>query len=247
MKVFISGSISIQKLSVDVKNEINKYISKGYEILVGDAKGIDLLVQKFCKEKDYYNLTVYSIYKKPRSLVSKSFRVRHIKISTNIKSERKKQNKKDEAMTLDSDFSFVIWNGKSKGSYKNILRALKYKKPVKVYLINENIFLYKPKEEQVNSIFKKYNGYTATEVVEILSKEGIPKFKKASDLYQFLVEEKILKPVENIYLPEEKFLNLFIIDKYKGRVSGIKFKEEFLNFLKENLKFSSYTKQHSLF
>lgn len=247
MKVFISGSISIQELPDNVEKEINKYISKGYEVLVGDAKGVDILVQKFCNEKNYYNLTVYSTYKKPRFLASRSFRVKYIKVDFNIKSERKKQTKKDEAMTLDSDFSFVIWNGKSQGSYENILRALKYKKHVKVYLTDENIFLYNPKEEQVNSIFKRYTGYTAKEVVEILSKEGIPKFKKAADLYQFLVEEKILKSKENTYLPEEKYFDLFIINKYKGKISGIKFKKEFLDFLKKNLKVNFHTKQYSLF
>ena len=37
-------------------------------------------------------------------------------------------------MTNDSEYSLVIWDGKSKGSYSNILRSLEQNKPVKVYM-----------------------------------------------------------------------------------------------------------------
>ena len=46
------------------------------------------------------------------------------------------QTYKDEAMSNDSDFSFVIWDGKSKGSFANILRAIDSNKFAKVYYIN---------------------------------------------------------------------------------------------------------------
>ena len=62
-----------------------------------------------------------------------------------LKNEREKQTYKDEAMSTDSDFSFVIWDGKSKGSFANILRAINSNKFAKVYYIFEERFQNKPK------------------------------------------------------------------------------------------------------
>ena len=42
-KVFISGSISIKRLPKEALKSIGKIISKKFEILVGDAKGVDSL------------------------------------------------------------------------------------------------------------------------------------------------------------------------------------------------------------
>jgi len=42
-KVFISGSISIKKLPKEAQKSIDNIINKGFEILVGDAKGVDSL------------------------------------------------------------------------------------------------------------------------------------------------------------------------------------------------------------
>jgi hypothetical protein len=59
--VFISGSISMKKLPQKVINSINKIIDQNFEILVGDASGIDTLVQEYCLSLNYFNVTVYSI------------------------------------------------------------------------------------------------------------------------------------------------------------------------------------------
>lgn len=252
MKVFVSGSISINELSEDVKIKIKDYISKGYEILIGDAKGVDSLVQEYCSKNNYYNLTVYSIYEKPRFLASEKFKVKHIKIINNIKSERKKQTKKDEVMTQESDFSLIIWDGKSKGSYENILRSLKYKKPIEVYLNDENIYLHDFREEVYHSIYKKNNGYTAKEIIEILKQEGINKFDDTKELYNFLVNNNILKLMNKSYVPEKNFSHMFIVKMYKGKFSELRFRKEILGFIKENvekekLKINYSAKQQNLF
>lgn len=62
-KVFISGSISIKKLPACVEDSIKKIIDAKLEILVGDADGIDTMVQNYCKKLNYNAVTVYSIYK----------------------------------------------------------------------------------------------------------------------------------------------------------------------------------------
>jgi len=138
-KVFISGSISIKKLPQEVKNSIDKITEQNIEILVGDADGIDTLVQNYCLSLNYYNLTIYSIYILPRYKADEKFNIKYIEVSNSIKKERERQQEKDKIMTIDSEFTFTIWDSKSKGSYANILRGLDNNKKIKIYLSNKNL------------------------------------------------------------------------------------------------------------
>lgn len=127
-KVFISGSISIKQIPEKVKESLGKISQGNLMALVGDADGIDILIQKFFNNIAYYNVKVYSIYSHPRNLATKNFATESIFVSQEIKSERDRQAYKDVAMSKDCDYNLVIWDGKSKGSYNNILRAIEQKK-----------------------------------------------------------------------------------------------------------------------
>ena len=129
-KVFISGSISIKKLPLEVVGSIRKIIENKIHIVVGDADGVDTLIQDLCLSENYTNLTVYSISAMPRYKAWEKFHFKHIFPNENIKKERARQQEKDKAMTLESEFSFVIWDGKSKGSYANLMRALEKNKSI---------------------------------------------------------------------------------------------------------------------
>ena len=137
-KVFISGSISIKRLPKEALKSIDKIISKKFEILVGDARGVDSLVQEYCDSRGYHNVTVYSIYDIPRNKISDKFRFEKVEVSESVRKKREpeRQREKDKAMTRDCDYCLVIWNGKSKGSYSNILRAKELKKGLKVVINN---------------------------------------------------------------------------------------------------------------
>ena len=137
-KVFISGSISIKRLPKEALKSIDKIISKKFEILVGDARGVDSLVQEYCDSRGYHNVTVYSIYDIPRNKISDKFKFKKIGMDKSVrrKRESERQQAKDQAMTRDCDYCLVIWNGKSKGSYANILRAKELKKGLKVVINN---------------------------------------------------------------------------------------------------------------
>ncbi len=129
MKVFIGGSISIKYLDYAVKDELDKYMNNRLEILVGDAYGIDSLVQSYCK--DYELVTVYASNGRTRSNVGK-WNVRAIEASGCYGREFYEQ--KDKAMTADCDFGFMVWDGKSKGTLANIRRLIECGKGVIVYL-----------------------------------------------------------------------------------------------------------------
>lgn len=248
-KVFISGSISIKKLTNEITNSLDNIIDKNLEVLVGDADGIDSLIQNYLCSRNYFNVTVYSITSVPRYSASNEFNFKHIFVSSEIKKERQRQQEKDKTMTLDSEFSFVIWDAKSKGSYANLLRALENDKKIKLYLSTEDSFVEpnKIKKEEIEFIYRESNGYTASEVVEYLKNDPLNIFNKTQDLNKYLLETNVLIKENSIYSPTPKFENLFIIEIYRGKAKGVKFKNEFIDWIEEELKKSNTGTQGSLF
>ena len=189
-KVFISGSISIKQIPKNVIQSLQSIQKNGLEVLVGDADGIDKEIQDYFKKSNYENICVYSIYSPPRNLSSPIFRKKIIKVTEDIKKERERQTLKDKAMTEDSDYSLVVWDGRSKGSHKNILRALDLKKKVKIYLTYKNQFIEQKKvnKNEIDFIYYENNGFSAKEVVDYLTSEGKEYFKddfggRSYDLY----------------------------------------------------------------
>ena len=246
--VFISGSISIKKLPVCVEDSIKKIIDARLEILVGDADGIDTMVQNFCKKLNYSVVTVYSIYKTPRYKI-KDFNSKYIVVQSDSKKERELQKEKDEAMTIDSEYSFVIWDGKSTGSYNNILRAINNDKKIKLYLNYENRFLDTKKItiNEIEYIFRKNNGYTASEVVEYLKKEGEEFFQNTKSFNKCLLDNNVIKKEESIYMPMPNYEHLFYVDKYQGKIKGIRFTNEFINWIERWIKKNKQPEEFDLF
>lgn len=235
-KVFISGSIAIGKLSDDVKESIDKIIANNLQILVGDADGIDTMVQKYCVEKNYLNITVYSIFPMPRYCASDHFEMKRVFVGEEIKKERVRQQEKDKAMTMDSDYSLIIWDGKSKGSYANIIRTLENDKKVKVYLNDKFLEPIKTTKEEIDFVYRANNGYTASEVVEFLKESFCDFFAKTQDLNKYLEQKAILTKDNGVYVPNKAYEDLFFIDKYRGKITGIRFKNEFIDWIESMLK-----------
>lgn len=235
-KVFISGSIVISNLSDDVRESIDKIIANKLQIIIGDADGIDTMVQKYCIEKNYVNVMVYSIFPIPRFVASDRFETKRVFVGEEIKKERERQQEKDKAMTADSDYSFIIWDGKSKGSYANIIRALENSKKVKVYLDERFLEPEKTTKEEIDFVYRANNGYTASEVVDFLKESFCDFFTKTQDLNKYLVQKAILTKDNGVYVPNQGYEDLFFIDKYRGKITGIRFKNEFIDWIESMLK-----------
>lgn len=236
-KVFISGSISIKHLHDRVKESIRKIRDSHMEILVGDANGIDRMVQNYCEEINYLTVTVYSIYSVPRFKID-GFKSKHITPDKNIKKERERQTEKDKAMTNDCDFCLVIWDGKSKGSYSNILGAIKNDKKFKIFLNTTGRFMESEttSKVEIDHIYRQNNGYTASEIVDYLNQQGMDTFKTTRMFNKYLVDNKIIKKENGVYLPMPEYDRLFMIDIYRGRVNGIKFTDNFIAWIEDCLK-----------
>jgi len=247
-KVFISGSITITQLPDCIEDSIRKIKDQNLEILVGDADGIDTLVQDFCKILNYSNVTVYSIYSSPRYKVPE-FNKQYIAVKSDTKKERERQKEKDSAMTQDSDYSLVIWDGKSKGSYQNILRALENKKKIKVYLHSEEQFLATENitYNEIEDIYRKNNGYSAKEVVEHLKGEGEDYFQSTRAFNKCLIEHGVLKKEGNVYHPMQDYSHLFMVNKYKGKITGVRFTNQFISWIKDWVEEIKPPEQSALF
>ncbi|CAA6810424.1 MAG: Unknown protein [uncultured Sulfurovum sp.] len=230
--VFISGSIAIKTLPQEVKNSIDKIIQNNMQILVGDANGIDSLVQNYCLSLEYFNVMVYSITSQPRYKASDKFTLKTISVPHAIQNGREKQQQKDKAMTNDSQYSFVIWDGKSKGSYANVLRAFEQDKKIKLYAEHRFLEQSEVDSQNIETIYRKNSGYTAFEVVTQLKNI----FTRTQDLNRYLLQNSIIKKDDNVYQPMSQYEDLFIVDKYRGRVKGIKFRSEFLGWIEGSLK-----------
>lgn len=119
MKVFISGSIGIKKLPTSAVKKIDNIISKDITILIGDAKGVDLSIQKYLFKKNYQNVFIYYAGKAIRNNVGQ-WETKNIQALHNEKG-RDLYTLKDEQMANDTDYGLMIWDGESKGTLNNIL------------------------------------------------------------------------------------------------------------------------------
>ena len=150
MKVFIGGSISIKYLDYEVQDELDKIMQGELDILIGDAYGVDSLIQKYCYKNGYNNVKIYACNGKARNNIG-SWSVEAINVSNNL-SGREFYTQKDIEMSAVCDYGFMIWDGKSKGTFANIKRLNMCGKGGKVYLSN------KRKMTDINDLkdFKKF-------------------------------------------------------------------------------------------
>ena len=112
MKVVISGSRSIRCLPDEAKQRIDTIVSLGAKVLVGDAPGVDCLVQEYLVSLGYDNVLVYHIHRQARNNVG-NFKTVGSFDSYEIR---------DASMCIIADYGLCIWDGKSKGSKANIDR-----------------------------------------------------------------------------------------------------------------------------
>jgi len=110
--VFISGSRGVRELSSEVKQSLSRIMSQNFDVVVGDAWGVDKLVQEYLHEHGYTKVTVYYTKSKPRN--NAGFPTKHIVGG---------QTAKDVAMSQAANYGLAIWDGHSRGTRNNIERA----------------------------------------------------------------------------------------------------------------------------
>src|SRR5258708_29252435 len=107
-------------------------IGKGFRVLIGDANGFDRLAQAYFAEHHYASVVIYctngvcrnNVGNWPLHAVEYHGRDRGLEFYT----------AKDDAMLHDADFGLFGWDGKSKGTLRNIRKMAEQGKPSAVYV-----------------------------------------------------------------------------------------------------------------
>lgn len=138
MKIFIAGPRSVKNLNKKVKERLEKIKSSNFTVLVGDASGVDKEIQTFFHTNRYANVKVFAANGKARNNVG-YWDVKKIMVEPGVKGFNFYATK-DLAMAKEADYGFMIWNGKSKGTFNNIINLIKLNKKVLVYLTSSRQF-----------------------------------------------------------------------------------------------------------
>lgn len=136
--VFISGSRDLSRLSQDVKVRLENVINQHFAVLVGDANGVDKAVQAYLCEVGYEAVTVFCAGEKCRNNLG-HWAVKNIDVDASLKG-RAFYAVKDKKMAESADYGFVLWDGKSQGSYNNIIELQAQGKKALVYLAPNKYF-----------------------------------------------------------------------------------------------------------
>ena len=142
--VFVGGSRNITKLNPKVTLSLKSMVDKGHTFLIGDAQGADKAVQNYLFAIGYENVIIYCMKNGCRNNLGnwKTITVDSPKGHTGFHY----YSQKDLKMALDTDYGFMLWDSKSRGTLNNIINLVKENKTVIVY--------YSPTKSlyQVNSV-----------------------------------------------------------------------------------------------
>ena len=130
-KVFIGGSRRLSRLNPKVRQRLDQIIEGRLEVLVGDANGADKAVQRYFKDCGYSKVRVFCMSGRCRNNLG-NWPSEKITAPEGV-TGRSFYEVKDHVMTDRSSVGFMLWDGKSTGTWTNMLRLLSQHKPVTVY------------------------------------------------------------------------------------------------------------------
>lgn len=136
--VFVSGSRAIGRLNEEVRNRLRNIMRQSFQVVLGDANGVDKAVQSFLHESGYRHVEIFSSGGRCRNNVG-AWPVRAVAVPADV-SGRDFYTVKDRKMAAEAHFGLVLWDGKSPGSLENIVELVNQGKPVLVFLSPRQTF-----------------------------------------------------------------------------------------------------------
>lgn len=161
--VFISGSRRISNISPEVMFRIKNILNKEGKILVGDANGADKSIQKYLMESKYKNVIVFCSGDKCRNNLG-NWETRNIY----VESKKKDFNfftQKDKAMSKESDYGFMLWDGKSKGTINNAVNLIREKKKALLFHSKSKNFVSLSKMDDLRQLLKSCDDATREKLI----------------------------------------------------------------------------------
>lgn len=136
--VFIAGSMTIKRLDHLVQERMMNIIVSDYDVVVGDADGVDTSIQLFLAENGAQRATVYCTGERPRNNVG-DFPVHSVK-TYHSPGSRAFFTAKDIEMAKAADYGLMIWDAKSTGTLSNVIELLTNRKNSWVYVNKDKQF-----------------------------------------------------------------------------------------------------------
>ena len=174
MKIFIAGPRAIKELDHNVLMKIESICEKNYDVLVGDADGIDSSVQKFLSQNNYKNVTVFASKGIARNNYG-NWKVENVKVDNSV-TGFDFYAQKDLEMAKNADIGFMIWNGKSKGTFNNVINLLNLKKEVILYYVFSQKFYHIKQISDLDDFFKTTNIKIDSKLKKLLPKKDVKHF-----------------------------------------------------------------------
>ncbi len=131
-KVFIGGSRRISRLDEQVRRRIDRIVEKRLPVLVGDANGADKAVQEHLRGKGYDLVEVFCSGASCRNNVG-GWPVRAVPVDGKRRGFAFYATK-DRAMAEEAAFGLMLWDGESVGTLMNVLRLVRSRTKVVVYI-----------------------------------------------------------------------------------------------------------------
>lgn len=130
--VFIAGSMHIKHLDSKVRERIDNIVAQNFEVVIGDADGVDTTVQRHLSSSGAAKAKVFCSGPKPRNNVG-DWPVESV-ISSHAKGTRAYFTAKDLRMAEVADFGLMIWDSRSTGTLSNVIELLSRKKKSVVFV-----------------------------------------------------------------------------------------------------------------
>lgn len=137
-RVFIAGSMDIKLLDSKVQERIDKIVAQDFEVLVGDADGVDTSIQQYLVNHGATRTIVYCSGARPRNNVGR-WPVQCVE-TRHSQGSRAFFTAKDIRMAEVADIGLMIWDTKSTGTLNNVIELLARKKKCVVFVNNTKVF-----------------------------------------------------------------------------------------------------------
>jgi hypothetical protein len=190
--VIISGSRSIKQLPSEAIASINRIIDLKFQIIIGDAPGVDSLVLKYLKSKNYQKVKVYYAQFNGKGKPRNTAGYFCVGVSGNYRD-------RDKLMCSIADYGLAIWNGKSIGTAENINRVQKTRV---IWAKSDPMHKYSRISDGIEQYYDPEHGWDYYRCEIPVCKDGTPiqiNQRYLTDEGEVLVLDKNLKQHGNVF------------------------------------------------
>jgi hypothetical protein len=165
--------MNIKHLDLKVKERIDKIVAQNFEVVVGDADGVDRSIQSYLLDHGTTKITVFCSGACPRNNVG-NWPIQRVETSY-AEGSRAFFTAKDIRMAEVADIGLMIWDMKSTGTLSNVIELLVRKKKSVVFVSKSKTFKNIATVEQLEellSLMSEHAKQKADEKIKLFDRIG---------------------------------------------------------------------------